>query len=81
MGDGVRVYRMMDKDGKEYYRIEVIKRRDPPLVRNHDAEEPWALAVASYGDVEEEAYGVGGEFLMNAWVESIWLWIEYRNKD
>ncbi|MBA0631157.1 hypothetical protein Godav_003176 [Gossypium davidsonii] len=66
IGDGVRVYRMMDKDGKEYYRIEVIKRRDSPFVRNHDAEEPSALAVASYGDVEEEAYEVGGEFLMNA---------------
>lgn len=26
-----------------------------PLVQNHDAEEPSALAVASYTDVEEEA--------------------------
>ncbi|KAH1040551.1 hypothetical protein J1N35_042294 [Gossypium stocksii] len=55
IGDEVRVYRKMGRYRKGYYRIEVIKRRDSPLVQNHDAEEPSALAVASNGDVEEEA--------------------------
>ncbi|KAB2088213.1 hypothetical protein ERO13_A04G130606v2 [Gossypium hirsutum] len=38
-----------------YKRIGVIRGECLPLVQNHDAEEPSALAVASYTDVEEEA--------------------------
>ncbi|MBA0782199.1 hypothetical protein Gotri_003058 [Gossypium trilobum] len=36
-------------------RIGMIRGECLPLVQNHDAEEPSALAVASYTDVEEEA--------------------------
>ncbi|OMO92235.1 hypothetical protein COLO4_17754 [Corchorus olitorius] len=52
VGDEVIFHEELDKAGKFFYRIQVIKTTTQSPVQNHDADEP--TAVASSGDLEKD---------------------------